>query len=135
MENFEDLQSLLLNIIRQRGSGEGSAIKLKVLTERASIYFNRSIPPCTVRESIHLLRQRGYPICSSSLGFFWPASLEDIFSTVNRVFRSPARSELLTSRRMRDAGRRLFGGQMPLPEKDPLSVSTETDKSSSEGRE
>lgn len=110
----KNLQGFILSIIRQRGAGAGLAIGSAALADRAMSLFNREISTREVRQAVHNLRAEGQPICSSGAGFFWPASLQDVMRCVDLEFRSLARNELLTARRLRDAGRRLFGGQWRL---------------------
>jgi hypothetical protein len=110
----KNLQGFILAVVRQRGAGAGVAIGSAALADKATSLFNKEIRTREVRQAVHDLRAEGQPICSSGAGFFWPASLQDVFQTVDVEFRSLARSELLTARLLRDAGRRLFGGQWRL---------------------
>jgi hypothetical protein len=110
----KNLQEFTLSIIRQRPAGIDNAIGSLGLADRAMRLFNKKISTREVRAAVHNLRAEGLPICSSGAGFFWPARYEEVLQTVERSFRVLARSELKTSRLLRDSGRRLFGHQERL---------------------
>jgi hypothetical protein len=108
------LNSLILSLLRERGAGADSAISAENLAGKASSFLNESVNGRQVRQVIHDLRISGQPICSGQNGFYWPASLQEVLNTADHEFRSEARSMLATARALREAGRRLFGGQLGM---------------------
>jgi hypothetical protein len=95
-------------------TGSGQAISAADIAGRASAFFGEPIDGRMVRQAVHDLRMAGQPVCSGPAGFFWPIALQDVLGTADLEFRSEARSMLLTARRLRQAGRVLFGGQGKL---------------------
>lgn len=109
-----NLQNYLLGTIRRGGCGPESAISADRLAREASVFLRSSIDNRTIRATIHDLRLSGQPICSGPTGFFWPSSLNDVLVCADLEFRGEARSMLYTARKLREAGRSMFGQQLNL---------------------
>jgi hypothetical protein len=107
------IQSFLLSTIRER-VGSDSPISVNVLAGKTSAISGKLVSGREVRQIVHNLRISGQPICSGPAGFYWPDSLQDIIRTADLEFRSEARSMLQTARKLREAGRVLFGRQQRL---------------------
>jgi hypothetical protein len=110
---MSNLDGYILALLQEH-SGADHTIPAEVLASKASTFFDAKITGRDVRQVIHNLRQAGNPICRGQQGFYWPAELENVFACANYEFRSEARSMLLTARKLRNAGRALFGGQHRL---------------------
>lgn len=65
----------------------------------------------SLRNTIHDMRQAGYLIASGQVGYWLPVTREEAFEYVNEQFRVPARDQLYTARRQRQAAINIFGGQ------------------------
>jgi hypothetical protein len=105
-----NLSGYVLSLIQEH-IGFLNAIPAETLAVKASAFYNVSISGREIRQVVHNLRQAENPICSGAAGFYWPVALQDIFICTDYEFRSQARSMLLTARKLRQAGNRLFGGQ------------------------
>jgi hypothetical protein len=108
-----DLNGWVLAVLQGR-VGVINAISAADLASKASAFYNVEITGREIRQVVHDLRISGQPICSGSNGFYWPDSLQDVLRTADLEFRSEAKSLLQTARKIREAGRRLFGGQNRL---------------------
>jgi hypothetical protein len=108
-----DLNGYILALLREH-TGSNEAISAADLAGKASAFLGDGVDGREVRKAIHDLRMAGNPVCSGPVGFYWPTALQDVLSTADHEFRSEARSILLTSRKLREAGRCLFGGQSRL---------------------
>jgi hypothetical protein len=105
-----DLDGYVLALLRKR-IGTERAISVDRLAADASIFYGNTLNEREVRQIVHDLRFSGEPICSGPSGFYWPDTLQDVLVCADHEFRSAARSMLLTARKLRQAGKALFGGQ------------------------
>jgi len=105
-----DLDSYVLALLRKR-VGTDRAISVDKLAAEASVFYGNAINEREVRQIVHDLRFSGQPICSGPSGFYWPDTLQDVLDCADHEFRPAARSMLLTARKLRQAGKALFGGQ------------------------
>ncbi len=105
-----NLDGYILALLKEH-IGADWAISAAGLASKASAFLGVAVDSRQVRQVIHDLRASGQPICSGPAGFYWPEALQDVLSTADLEFRSEARSMLQTARKLRDAGRALFGGQ------------------------
>jgi len=91
--------------------GEAHPIKARALrSELRKAGHAMSIPD--LRGLIHDMRNAEYMIASSQGGYFIPETLAEAKAYVERVFRKPAKDQLLTARRQRWAAINRFGGQL-----------------------
>ena len=105
----DETAAYILAVLRDR-VGSANAITAAELAAKVSAFEGRKVDGREIRDTIHNLRT-SQAICSGPAGFFWPASSQDVFQTADVEFRSEARSMLLTARKLREAGRRMFGNQ------------------------
>jgi hypothetical protein len=113
MHKMPDFGGYLLTLLREH-IGSTEAIGAMDLALKVSAYSGETVDSRQVRQAVHDLRISGQPVCSGAGGFFWPASLQDVLVCADTEFRSEARSMLLVARKLRQAGRVLFGGQARL---------------------
>ena len=107
---MSNLDGYILALLQEH-SGADHTIPAEVLASKASTFFDAKITVREVRPVIHDLRQASNPICSGQNGFYWPGCLQEVLSNADNEFRFEARSMLLTARKLREAGRLLFGRQ------------------------
>lgn len=77
----DDVDKLVYHIQRH-AQGEGKAIKAALLGETFACHERH------IRGLVNSARRRGYPVCSCSTGFFWPAKQEDIGLTYDYLVKS-----------------------------------------------
>jgi hypothetical protein len=108
-----NLDGYILALLQEH-TGAEQTVPAEVLASKASTFFDAEITVQEIRQVIHHLRQARHPICSGQNGFYWPGCLQEVISTADNEFRSEARSLLLAARKLREAGRALFGRQYRL---------------------
>jgi hypothetical protein len=105
-----ELSGYVLALLRER-VGTDRAISVDRLVAEVSGFYNNVLNEREIRQIVHDLRFSGEPICSGPSGFYWPDTLQDVLACADHEFRFSARSMLLTARKLRQAGKALFGGQ------------------------
>lgn len=106
-------QSLILDCLRWH-IGESQAISADDLLYMLRSFGSEVHNVSQLRGMIRDLRQAGQLIGSCQRGYFIPDTLAEALAYVEREFRGPARDQLKTARRQREAAKMRFGGQMEL---------------------
>lgn len=81
MKKFTDIQQRTLDIIKARG--KGNPITGAELTYLVDIEDQPRAKGANMRSVIHALRVKGQPICANNLGYWWPASQEELSAYIS----------------------------------------------------
>ena len=111
--NINYLRETFLNVIKQC-VGRKNAITGKETLLRLE-FFDLDISQRQMRDLIKIMRNQQIPICSESgIGYWWPATPQEITKFVERELDSRASSLHYTASQVRKGIANVFGPQLEL---------------------